>query len=122
MKRIKTLLLVAVLAYAGLAAWKAGSCELQNLQLQQDMLDLSKQAGVYTNYSTLRSDDDFRDAVIHKAQDHEIRLDASQVVVRHTGSGGAAKMYLAATYTEPVDLPGLSFELHFHPTSENKLF
>lgn len=122
MKRIKTLALLAVLAFAGLGGWKVGLCEFDNMQLQADMLDLASGVGSYSSYSTPRSDEDFRQAVIRKALEHDIQLQPAQVMVRRSTSGTTSTMYLAATYTEPVNLPYYSFELHFHPTSEKRVF
>jgi hypothetical protein len=122
MKRIKTLLVLAILVFSVVAGWKAGSCEVEYMALQADMLDLSKSVNSYSNYSTPRSDDDFRQAVIRKAQDHDILLEPSEVTVRRNGSGATSTMYLAADYSVPVDVLGYSFVMHFTPTSEKKLF
>ena len=123
MKRIKTLLLIAIFAFAILGGWKAGSCELANIELQEDMLDLASQVGSYSRFATEpRSDDDYREAVVRDALSHDIRLKGSQVTVRHTDSGNTSKVYLAADYTETVTVAGYSFDLHFTPTSDKKLF
>ncbi len=122
MKRIKTLAVLAVLAFAVLAGWDAGSCELAKMELQQDMLDLSKGVNSYSNTSVPLDDEGYRQAVIRKAQDHDIRLDPSEVTVRRSGNGPTSTIYLAADYTVPVDVLGYSFVLHFTPTSEKKLF
>ena len=75
MKRIKTLLVIAVLAFAILGGWKAGSCELANIELQEDMLDLASQAGSYSRFATgPRSDDDYREAVVRDALNHDIQF------------------------------------------------
>ncbi len=122
MKRIKKLLVLAALGFAVVAGWDAGSNELAKMELQQDMLDLSKGINSYSNYSVPLSDDGLREAVIRKAQDHDIRLRPSEVTVRRSGDGAATRVYLAADYTVPVDVLGYSFDLHFTPTSEKKLF
>ncbi len=123
MKRIKTLLIISVLALAALAGWKVGACELANVELQEDMLDLATGVGGYSKYATApRSDDDFRDAVIRDAREHDIQLQPSQVTVRRTGSGQNAPLYLAADYQVPVDVLGYAFVLHFNPSSEQKVF
>lgn len=118
MKRMKNLLVIVFLAVAVLAGWKTGSCELANMELQEDMLDLSSQNGGYSKYPTVRSEQDFRDAVIRKAQDHDIQLEPSEVTVRRADSG--SNMYLAADYTVPVDVLGYSFTLHFTPNSTSR--
>ncbi|HVP43387.1 MAG TPA: hypothetical protein VMS96_08130 [Terriglobales bacterium] len=125
MKRIKTLVVVAVLAFAALAGWKVGTCELANMELQEDMLNLaSGVGGSYAKYNSPHTDEDFREAVIRDAREHDIRLQPSQVTVRHTGSGSGqdSTLYLAADYRVPVDVLGYSFVMHFTPTSEKRLF
>ncbi len=122
MKRIKKLLVLAALAFAVLAGWDAGSCELAKMELQQDMLDLSKGVNAYSNTAVPLDDEGFRQAVIRKAQDHDIRLDPSEVVVRRSGDGSSTRVYLAADYTVPVNVLGYSFQLHFTPTSDKRLF
>ena len=119
-KRIKTLMILAVLSFVGLGGWKAGLWEFDNMQLQADMLDLASGVSSYSSYSLPRSDEDFRQAVIRKALEHDIQLQPAQVTVRRTTNGNNQIMFLAATYSEPVNLPYYSFELHFHPTSEKK--
>ncbi len=122
MRRIKRLLVLAVLGFALVAGWDAGSCELAKMELQQDMLDLSKGVNSYSNYSAPLSDEGLREAVIRKAHEHDIRLQPSEVTVRRNGDGSSARVYLAADYTVPVDVLGYSFQLHFTPTSDRRLF
>ncbi len=122
MKRIKNLLIIAVLAFAVVAGWDAGSCELAKMELQQDMLDLSKGVNSYSNYSAPLSDDGLREAVIRKAREHDIRLEPSEVTVRRSGDGAATRVYLAADYTVPVTVLGYSYVLHFTPSSDKRLF
>ena len=123
MKRIKTLLLIAVVAFAVLGGWRAGSCELAYLELQEDMLNLSSQVGSYSKYATApRSDEEYREAVVRDAREHDIQLKGSQVTVRHPDSGPTSKVYLAADYTEAVTVAGYSFTMHFTPNSQRNLF
>ncbi len=122
MKRIKKLLMLAVLVFAVAAGWDAASCELAKMELQQDMLDLSKGVNSYSNTAVPLDDEGFRQAVIRKAQDHDIRLQPSEVTVRRSGEGSSTRVYLAADYTVPVDVLGYSFQLHFTPTSDKMLF
>lgn len=122
MKRVKTLLILAVLAFGVAAGWQAGSSELANAELQEDMTDLASQVGAYSNYAVQRSDDDFREAVIRKAEDHDIQLRPSQVTVTRTGSGMTSKIYLAADYNVPVQVLSYSYVLHFTPNSRDKRF
>lgn len=121
MRRIKNILVLAALVLAVLLGWKVGWYQVANLQLQEDMRDLATDTGF--KYAVSRSDDDLRNAVIRKAQDYDIQLKPSQVVVRRGDSGNASTIYLAADYTEPVTLPGgYSFVMHFTPSSTKRVF
>ncbi len=117
MRRIKTILVIAVLVLGAMAGWQVGSGELANLQLQEDLHDLASQAGIRYGYVAPKSDADFREDVMRKAREHDIVLQLSQVTVHRTGSGNTSTMYLAADYVVPVKLPGYSFSLHFTPSS-----
>lgn len=119
MKRIKRLLMIAVLAFGAIVGFKAGSYELAYMEFQEDLRDLS-QPSAYSKYPTVRSEQDYRDAVMRRAQDHDIQLDPSAVTVQRAGSGPNSGMYLAADYSETVDVLGYSFTMHFTPSSKNK--
>ena len=122
MKKIKNIVMAAALALAVLVGWKAGSSELANMELQEDMQDLASGVGAYTKYAVVRSDEDLRQAVIRKAEDHDIALTPDEVTVQHRGDGANPTTYLAADYRVPVTLPGYSFVLHFTPSSTKKMF
>lgn len=64
-----------------------------------------------------QSDDDFRNEVVRRARKYDIELVPEQVTVVRNGEGVEARMYFAADYTVPVQLPGFSFRLHFNPQS-----
>lgn len=117
MQRIKFIVITALLALVVLVGWRVGSCELANLQLQDDMHDLASQAAAHIGFSVPRSDDDFRDSVIRKAKEHGIALEPNQVTVQRAGSGMTSTVYLAADYRAPVNLLAFSFLLHFTPSS-----
>ncbi len=121
MGRIKVVLILAVIALAVLALWQVGSSEVANLMLQGDMHDLSTQVGAAATYTSPKSDEDFRNAVIKKAREHGIDLRPEQVTVTRPDSGNAP-MYLAADYSVTVNLPKYSFVLHFTPSSTKQAF
>lgn len=122
MRRIKIIVVIAVLVLAVVAGWQIGSCELANIQLQEDLRDLASPAVTRYGYPSARSDDDFRDAVIHKAKEHDIKLQPNQVTVERRGSGIDSTVYLAAEYSVPVNLRWYSFTLHFTPSSTKRAF
>ena len=122
MRRIKIIVVVAALAFTIVGGWRIGAVELANLELQEDMHDLAAQAGAHIGYTTLRTDDDFRDAVIRKAKEYNIELAPHQVTVQRNGPEMTSPMYLAADYSVPVNLPQYSFTMHFTPSSTKKSF
>lgn len=122
MKRIKNMVMAAALVLGVVAGWQAGSSELANMELQEDLRDLASPVGAYTKYAVARSDEDLREAVIRKAEDHDIALKPNQVTVQRRSDGTNSTMYLAADYQVPVTVPGFSFVLHFTPSSTNKMF
>jgi len=92
--------------------------ELTNYSFQDDLRSIAMMGS-----SNLRqTDQDLVNAVIRKAQEHEIALTPEQVTVQHFGTPGLAAVYVAADYNVTVNLPGYSFNLHFTPSSGNKGF
>jgi hypothetical protein len=117
MGKVKLILGLAVLALAIIAGWQITSCELANFELQQDMRDLAAQIGSRIGLTPQSTNEDFRSAVIRKAEEHEIQLEPEQVTVQRTGTDDAPIIYLAADYKVRVKLPGFSFTFHFTPSS-----
>ena len=117
MRKVKLVLGLAVLALAGVAGWRIGSCELGNIELREDMRDLAAQVGSRIGLTPQSTDEDFRRAVIHKAEEHEIQLEPEQVTVQRTDTDDAPIIYLAADYKVRVKLLGFSFTFHFTPSS-----
>jgi hypothetical protein len=120
----KTTILIGSVVFVVMVVmgWQIGSCELANIELQDDMQDLASQAGTRIGFVELRSDEDLRRAVMRKAKEHDIDLDPEQVSVQRSGSADTSTVYLAADYTAPVKLPGGSFTLHFRPSAGKKMF
>ena len=81
--------------------------------------DFIKEEALHSTYST-RSEEDIRDAVIKHAHDYDIDLTPKQVKVSRTGINGSGTLTIEADYSVPVNLPGYSMVLDFHPTSNNK--
>jgi hypothetical protein len=115
--KAKLLVGLAVLALVAIAGWQIGSCEIANLELQTDLHDISIQLASRVGMEAPNSDQDLRNAVIRRAEEHGIHLKPEQVTVQHVGSGKTEAIYLAAEYDRRVKLPGYSFTLHFSPSS-----
>jgi len=117
MGKAKLILGLVILALAVVAGWRVASCELANMELRQDMRDLATQLGSRIGLTPASADEDFRSAVIRKAEEHEIELAPEQVTVQRTGTDEAPIIYLAADYKVRVKLLGLAVSFHFTPSS-----
>lgn len=82
MRKAKLILGLAVLALTLAAGWQIASCEIANLELQTDLRDMAAQVGSRIGLEAPNSDDDLRNAVIHKAEEHDIQLTPHQVTVQ----------------------------------------
>jgi hypothetical protein len=122
MRSMKIILVIGALVLSVVMVWQVGSREVENVLLQGDMHDLASQVGVAATYSSPRSDEDFRAAVIRKARDHGIDLRPEQVTVIRPDAGGNTPMFLAADYSVTVDLPHYPFVMHFQPSSTKQFF
>jgi hypothetical protein len=92
--------------------------ELSNYSFQDDLRTVAMTGGA----NPQKTDQDLMDAVIKKAQEHQITLAPENVTVQRIGTPGVLAVYVAADYSVPVSLPGYSFSLHFTPSSGNKGF
>jgi hypothetical protein len=88
---------------------------LSNYELE----DSIKSDAVQATYST-RSEEDIRNVVIKHARDYDIELTPKQVRVVRNGGFGNGTLTIEADYSVPVDFPGYSTTLEFHPSSNNK--
>jgi len=122
MRKLGVILGSAVLLLAVIVGWRVGSCELANIELQDDMKDLASQLGARAGYTKFSSEQDLRDTVIRKGLEHGIELKPNQVTAERTGDGKESTVYLAADYKATIDLPYFSFALHFTPSGGTKRF
>lgn len=120
LRNFKIIAVLAVLILVCNVGWQIGACELANIELRDDMKDLVSQLGGRIGLTSAKSDEDFRNDILRRAQKYDIPLTPEQVTVQRTGVGLAASMYLAANYSVPIHLPGFSFQLHFNPESGTK--
>ena len=88
---------------------------LSNYELE----DAIKTDALHATYST-HSEEDVRNAVIKHARDYDIELTPKQVRVVRNGGFGNGTLTIEADYSVPVDFPGYSTTLEFHPSSNNK--
>ena len=90
--------------------------ELSNYSFQDDLRNIAMVGGANPH----ETDQELIDAIIKKAQEHQIALTPEQITIQRIGTPGAPSVYAAADYSVPVNLPGYSFTLHFTPSSGNR--
>jgi hypothetical protein len=105
----------AVFAVVALVCFKLIPPFFANYELE----DAIKTEATQSTYST-RSEDDIRQAIIKEARNYDIALTPKQVHVVRVGSLGTGTLAIDAEYSVPVDLPGYSTTLEFHPSTQNK--
>lgn len=115
MASLKLIFGVAVIAAVTFVGIKIVPVYFSNYEFE----DFIKEEALHSTYST-RSEEDVRESVIKHARDFDISLTAKQVHVSRTGGYGNGSLTIEAEYSVPVDLPGYSMTLDFHPSSKNK--
>jgi hypothetical protein len=120
MKKFKIILGLAAFYFLFNAAWQVGACELANIELKDDLQDISTQLGVRLGASDTLSDDDLREMVLRKAEKYSIALSPAHVIVMRDGYGKDANIYLEADYSVPIYLPRFTFSMYFNPSSAHK--
>ena len=110
--------LIGLLAIIGViySAFQIIPPELTNYSFQDDLRNLAMVGGANPH----ETDQQLMDAILKKAQEHQIALAPEQITVQRIGTPGAPAVYLAADYSVPVNLPGYSFTMHFTPSSGNR--
>ena len=118
--RIRTKIVAGLLALvlAVIACWQTAACELANVELRDDLHDLASQVSARIGLVDFNTDNDFRYAVMRKAEQYDIYLQPEQMTVRRIGTLKEPIIYLAADYKTHVRVLGYSFTLHFTPSSE----
>jgi len=81
--------------------------------------DYIKNEALQSTYGT-RTEEDIRESVIKHAHEYDIDLTVKQVHVSRSGVNGAGSLSIEADYSVPLDFPGYSTVLDFHPSSKNK--
>jgi hypothetical protein len=114
-KAIAGILAIIFVIYAG---FQIIPPELNNFSFQDDLKNIAMLGGANPH----QNDQDIVDAVVKKAQEHDIPVAPEHVTVQRIGTPGAPAVYVAADYSVTVNLPGYSFDLHFTPSSGNKGF
>ena len=115
MGTLKLIFGLAICGFVGLLGFKLIPPYFSNYEFE----DSIKNESVQATYST-RTEDDIRDAIIKEARNYDIPLTPKQVHVTRVGGFGAGTLNIEADYSVPIDLPGYSTTIEFHPSTKNK--
>ena len=106
---------IAVFAAVVLVGFKVVPVYFSNYEFE----DALKNDALQATYST-HSEEEIRTAIIKRARDFDIDLTAKQVHVARTGLNGTGSISVDVEYSVPINLPGYSTVLEFHPSTQNK--
>lgn len=84
-----------------------------------ELEDSLKTEALQATYTT-RTEEDIRETVIKQARNYDIALTPKQVKVTRVGGFGTGTLNIEADYSVPIELPGYSTTLEFHPSTKNK--
>jgi hypothetical protein len=115
MGTLKLIFGIGLFVLVGLVGFKLIPPYFANYEFEDSIKTESIQA-TYTS----RSEDDIREAVVKEARNYDIPLTAKQVKVSRVGGLGTGSLNIEADYSVPIDLPGYSTTLEFHPSTKNK--
>jgi hypothetical protein len=115
MATLKLLLGFALFGMVALVLIKLLPPFFANYELEDSM----KTEATQSTYSA-RSEEDIRVAIIKQARGYDIALTPKQVHVVRIGGFGTGTLAIDAEYSVPVEIPGYSTTLNFHPSSQNK--
>jgi hypothetical protein len=115
MGTLKLIFGFTLFALVGLVGFKLIPPYFSNYEFEDSIKTESIQA-TYTS----RSEDDIREAVVKEARNYDIPLTAKQVKVSRVGGLGTGSLNIEAESSVPIDLPGYSTTLEFHPSTKNK--
>jgi len=117
MRNAAVILGLAALLLAAFAAWQITACYVANSELQSDMKDLAVQNSARIGLAPISTEEELRNALLDRAKEHGIQLAPEQVTVQRTITSKVLAISLAADYEVRVNLLGLSFTIHFNPSS-----
>ncbi len=89
---------------------------MANYSFQDDL----RQVALMDSGNFQKTEDDVRNDVLKRAKEHDLPIDARQIIVQRINTPGMSALYVAADYTVPISLPGYSFDMHFTPNSGTK--
>jgi hypothetical protein len=116
MATVKAIAGIAAIIFVIYACFQIAPPMMANYNFQDDL----RTVALMDSANLQKSEDEVREDVLRKAKEHDLPINAKQIVVQRINTPGVSAVYIAADYTVPVNLPGYSFDLHFTPDSGNK--
>jgi len=116
-KKLTIVLIIALVAVAGIAGWQVASVEIANAELRDELHDVASKLDTRIGFAAPKSDDDYRNEIVRRAGKLGIPLNPEQVTVERRGSGETETITLTADYTVSIRVPGLAYPMHFAPSS-----
>ncbi len=105
---------LAIMGFAALLCFKLIPPFFAYFELE----DAMKTEATQSTYSTRT--DDIRASIVKVARNYDIALTEKQVRVSRSGGYGSGTLGIEAEYSVPVEIPGYSTTITFHPSSQNK--
>ena len=115
MATLKLIFVLAILGALVMVGIKVIPPYFSNYELEDSIRTEALQA----TYTT-RTEDDIRAAVIKEARKYEIALTPKQVHISRIGGIATGTLAIDAEYSVPIELPGYSTVIEFHPSTKNK--
>jgi hypothetical protein len=118
MAKVTLIVGLAILAVAVAIGWQFASCELDNIELHDDLRDVAAQNGVNIGLNAPKTDEQIRNEVVSTAAEHGLHLQPDQVTLQKFASGLTVRYHLTVDYDAQVNLLLHTFTLHFTQSSE----
>lgn len=124
-------LVFAVVVFVAVVAWQIGTVYVNNYGFASDLRALAVQNEARSGLQSVSTEDELKSAVMASAQQHAIRLAPDHVIVHRTLTPGTYSstgilevpanldVSIATDYEAPVNLFGISFNIHFAPSSSH---
>lgn len=109
--RLGCILWTALLVVAVMIAWKMVPIKIASADLEAFMDEQAK-------FSAKRSSSDVKKAILKKAEELDLPLDAKELVVQKTED----HIKMRATYTVPVEFPGYTYDWDFEVVIDRDIF
>jgi len=131
MRKVVSILPIVAILLAVLVGWQIGGVYVENYEFSSDLRDLAAQNNVRTGLQPIATESELKSAVMASAHQHGIQLAPDHLTVHRTLTPAAfaangtletptlLDISIAADYDAPINLLGLSFNLHFAPKSSH---